>query len=138
MLAQSAGMSGQRRSGGPRAVNLLVRVKEGKMKYRTFLKREGRFWRLDALQQKRCQWLYRIVRVDESVSYSPTTTKMLREWLHARRLYYAAYAVFGEKRADKRKLVRASLCKLGDAAKARAIPPGRHCDLFVTEKGAKR
>ena len=101
------------------------------MSYRTFLKREGRFWRVDALLQKRCQWNYHFIHGNGGTTSTAWTDKMTHQWLKARRLYYEAYKLFHDDFDAGKLSVRSALSARVDAAYDSPVPPGRDYNLVV-------
>lgn len=100
------------------------------MKYRTFRKREGRFYRLQILQYKRAQYFFIRTRSDGSVWFTFSTDKMMKQKESARRLYHEAYTAIYGIPPYRWHNVRKTLERKYFAADAKGVPPGRSYDVM--------
>ena len=107
------------------------------MKYRTYLKREGRYYRLQTLHRKRVHYSRVLIKADGQIESTRMTPKMEARYWHARRLYYEAYYALNAKQHTLNLSVRSSLTKRFYNAYERADAPGRMCDLSQVEEAKK-
>jgi len=107
------------------------------MKYRTFLKREGRYYRLQILHRKRVHYSRVLIKTGGQVETTRMTPKMEARYWHAWQLYYEAIAALAAEQHPRNLSVRSSLQNRFLNVYERDDAPGRMCDLSQVEEAKK-